>query len=129
MDKKDTRFRLIDALYIALMVLPLLGCMILKVLTTPQSEGISITGAQIYLTIPMPLMDLTITASQINSWAVMISILGLCLYMTHGLTVKPGSKTLNYVKEMQPVAGFIYPIYGLITKNADNPELAKAFLC
>ena len=43
-------------------------------------------------------------------------------------TVKPGSQTLNYVKEMQPVAGFIYPIYGLITANADNPELAKAFL-
>lgn len=43
-------------------------------------------------------------------------------------TVKPGEKTLNYVKEMKPVAGFIYPIYGLITANADNPELAKAFL-
>ena len=43
-------------------------------------------------------------------------------------TVKPGKKTLNYVKDMNPVAGFIYPIYGLITKNADNPELAKAFL-
>ncbi len=42
--------------------------------------------------------------------------------------VKPGGKTLNYVKEMQPVAGFIYPIYGLVTANADNPELAKAFL-
>ncbi|MBR4360276.1 MAG: extracellular solute-binding protein [Clostridia bacterium] len=43
-------------------------------------------------------------------------------------TVKPGEKTLDYVKEMTPVAGFIYPIYGLITSNADNPELAKAFL-
>ena len=43
-------------------------------------------------------------------------------------TVKPGEKTLNYVKDMKPVAGFIYPIYGLITANADNPELAKAFL-
>ena len=43
-------------------------------------------------------------------------------------TVKPGSKTLDYVKEMNPVAGFIYPIYGLITSNADNPDLAKAFL-
>lgn len=42
--------------------------------------------------------------------------------------VKEGEKTLNYVKEMEPVAGFIYPIYGLITANADNPELAKAFL-
>lgn len=35
---------------------------------------------------------------------------------------------LGYVEEMEPVAGFIYPIYGLLTSNADNPELAKAFL-
>lgn len=35
---------------------------------------------------------------------------------------------LGYVEEMEPVAGFIYPIYGLLTKNADNPDLAKAFL-
>ena len=43
-------------------------------------------------------------------------------------TKNPGNYTLNYVEDMTPVAGFIYPIYGLITKNADNPELAKAFL-
>ena len=92
MDKKDTRFRLLDALYIAMMIVPMLFCMVLKVLTTPQGEGISITGAQIYLTIPMPLMDLTITASQITSWAVMIAIFGLCLYLTHGLSVRPGTK-------------------------------------
>ncbi len=92
MKEKDTRFRLLDALYIALMILPLVACMVLKILTTPGGEGISITGAQIYLTIPMPLMDLTITSSQITSWAVMLSILGLCLYLTHGLTVRPGSK-------------------------------------
>ncbi|MCR4818537.1 MAG: extracellular solute-binding protein [Fretibacterium sp.] len=41
---------------------------------------------------------------------------------------KPGNFTLNYVEKMAPVAGFIYPIYGLITANADNPDLAKAFL-
>lgn len=35
---------------------------------------------------------------------------------------------LGYVDEMTPVAGFIYPIYGLLTKNADTPDLAKAFL-
>ena len=92
MKQKDTHFRLLDGIYIAMMVLPLLFCMVLKVLTTPQGEGISITGAQIYLTIPMPLMDLTITASQITSWAVMISILGLCLYLTHGLSVRPGTR-------------------------------------
>ncbi|MBQ4435742.1 MAG: F0F1 ATP synthase subunit A [Clostridia bacterium] len=66
--------------------------MVLKVLTTPQGEGITISGAQIYLTIPMPLMDLTITSSQITSWAVIIAILGLCLFLTHGLTVRPESK-------------------------------------
>ena len=92
MKQKDTHFRLLDGIYIAMMILPLLFCMVLKVLTTPQGEGISITGAQIYLTIPMPLMDLTITASQITSWAVMISILGLCLYLTHGLSVRPGTR-------------------------------------
>ena len=92
MKEKDTRFRLLDALYIAMMIVPMLGCMVLKVLTTPQGEGISITGAQIYLTIPMPVMDLTITSSQITSWAVMIAIFGLCLYLTHGLAVRPGTK-------------------------------------
>ena len=92
MKEKNTRFRLLDALYIAMMVVPLLACMVLKVLTTPQGEGITISGAQIYLTIPMPLMDLTITSSQITSWAVIIAILGLCLFLTHGLTVRPESK-------------------------------------
>ncbi|MCR5347585.1 MAG: hypothetical protein K6E38_07395 [Fretibacterium sp.] len=42
--------------------------------------------------------------------------------------LKPGNFTLNYVEKMSPIAGFIYPIYGLLTANADNPELAKAFL-
>ncbi len=92
MKEKNTRFRLLDALYIAMMVVPLLACMVLKVLTTPQGEGITISGAQIYLTIPMPLMDLTITSSQITSWAVIIAILGLCLFLTHGLNVRPESK-------------------------------------
>ncbi len=36
---------------------------------------------------------------------------------------------LDYAKEVNPVAGFVYPIYGLLVSNADNPELAKAFLC
>ena len=36
---------------------------------------------------------------------------------------------LLYAKdELKPTAGFIYPIYGLQVANADNPELAKAFL-
>jgi iron(III) transport system substrate-binding protein len=40
-----------------------------------------------------------------------------------------GVYNLLYSKDdVTPFAGFIYPIYGLQVKNADNPELAKAFL-
>jgi len=77
-----------DYALIAMMILPILACLVLKVLFTPESEGISITGAMIFLEIPAPVMPLIITESQVNSWAVMISILGLCLYLTHGLTAK-----------------------------------------
>ena len=77
-----------DYALIAMMILPILACMVLKVLFTPESEGISIAGAMIFLEIPAPVMPLIITESQVNSWAVMISILGLCLYLTHGLTAK-----------------------------------------
>lgn len=92
MRTKSRRFAAVDILLILMTVIPLLSVMVLKVLTTPQSEGISITGAQIYLTVPMPLQDLYITSAQINSWAVIISILGLCLYMTHGISVKGGTR-------------------------------------
>ena len=85
---KSTRFRMIDYALIAMMILPLLACLALKVLYTPETEGISISGAMIFLEIPAPVMPLIITESQVNSWAVMISILGLCLYLTHGLTAK-----------------------------------------
>ncbi|MBQ4436969.1 MAG: F0F1 ATP synthase subunit A [Clostridia bacterium] len=94
--------------------------MVLKVLTTPQGEGITISGAQIYLTIPMPVMDLTITASQITSWAVMIAILGLCLYLTHGLTVKPESKR-------QLVAEWaVEKVNGLVSENMGQRFMAFA---
>lgn len=92
MNRKSARFRAVDVLLIAMMILPLAAGMALKTLTTPASEGIEISGARIYFTIPMPVQDLPITESQVNSWLVMISILGLCLYLVHGITVKPGSK-------------------------------------
>ena len=88
MDKKRIRFLLVDIFYISLMVVPIILGMILKVLTTPMSEGIQITGAQIYFTIPMPIQNLVITSAQINSFLVMIGILGLCLFLTHGLKTK-----------------------------------------
>ena len=85
MKNKSVRFVVVDVLLILLMVLPLVAGMILKILFSPPSEGISITGALIYFTVPMPLQDLPITEAQVNSFFVVLTILGLCLYMTHGV--------------------------------------------
>lgn len=88
MNEKRRRLTAPDILYIAMMILPLLAGLVLKILTKPPSEGITITGAQIYLRVPMPIQDLLITESQINSWLVMIAIWGLCLFLTHGLKTR-----------------------------------------
>ena len=93
--ESKSRSRLVDFLLLLLIILPLVAAMVLKVCTTPDaplSEGVQISGAQIYFTIPLPLQDLPITEAQINSWAVMLSILGICLYLTHGIKVVPDSK-------------------------------------
>jgi len=92
MDSKNRRFAVVDFLLILMMLLPIIAAIVLKVLTTPPSDGISISGARIFFTIPMPIQDLPITESQINSWLIMISILGLCLYLTHGLKVRANTK-------------------------------------
>lgn len=89
---RSRRFRVIDALLILLIVLPLIVGIVLKVLTEPPSEGIAISGALVYFTIPMPKWDLPITESQVNSWLVLISIFGLCLYLTHGLSPTANTK-------------------------------------
>ena len=88
MNKKSRGFVFIDVLYICMMILPILAGIVIKVLTNPPSEGISINGARIFFSVPMPLQDLVITEAQVNSWLVIISIFGLCLYLTHGLKTK-----------------------------------------
>lgn len=89
---RKTRDRLVDILLLCMIILPFVAGILLKILTTPATEGIAIGGARIYFTIPMPVMDFPITESQVNSLIVMISLLGLCLYLTRGMTVVPGSK-------------------------------------
>ncbi|MBR4950142.1 MAG: F0F1 ATP synthase subunit A [Clostridia bacterium] len=59
--------------------------MVIKILTTPLSQGISISGARIFFSIPFPVQDLIITEAQLNSAFVLISILGVCLFLTHGI--------------------------------------------
>lgn len=85
MNKKTCRFVAVDLIYIAMMIIPIVLGITLKVLTTPPSEGITVSGARIYFTIPMPVMDLPITESQTNSVIVIVVMLFLCLYLTHGI--------------------------------------------
>ncbi len=92
METKNRRFVVLDRLYLVLAILPLVCGMVIKVLTTPASEGIEIAGARIYFTIPMPLQDLPITESQVNSWLVMLTIFWLCRWLVHGVTEKAATK-------------------------------------
>ena len=85
MNHMTRRFKVVDILYIVFMVIPVCFGLILKVLTTPVSDGITISGARIYFTLPMPVQNLPITESQVNSAIVIVSVLFLCLYLTHGI--------------------------------------------
>ena len=76
-----------------MMILPLVVGIVLKVLFTPETNGVEISGALIYFRWEgMPVMPLLITESEINSCLVMIRIFGLVLYLTHGLTEKAVNK-------------------------------------
>ena len=88
MKTKRKLFRLVDLCLLGMILLPLAAGIALQVLTQPASGGLEISGAYIYCTIPLPFQELPITESQVNSWLVMVSVLGLCLYLTHGLAPK-----------------------------------------
>lgn len=92
MKTKGFRFKALDALYILMMIVPIACGIALNVLTKPASDGITITGARIFFEIKLPLQNLPITEAQINSWLVMISVLGLCLFLSHGLKIRPEGK-------------------------------------
>ncbi len=92
MNARSLRFRAVDFLYLCMMILPLVAAMALKVCFSVSGDGVRIAGAQIYFTVPMPLMDMPLTEAQTNSWMVILSVWGLCLYMTHGLKVRADTK-------------------------------------
>ena len=89
---KSKSFIAVDVLLLLLAILPILALIVLKVLFTPASDGVQVTGALIYFTIPMPIQDFPVTESQVNSLAVLISLFALCLYLTHGLSARNPSK-------------------------------------
>lgn len=87
-EEKKTKFGFVDILLLILTVLPLIAGIVLKILFTPASDGIQIEGAMIYSEINMPFgTTMPITEAQINSWLVILSIMFLCIFLTHGMTV------------------------------------------
>ena len=111
MKAKTKRFIALDILYICMMILPILAGMVLKIITTPASEGIQISGALIFCELPAPIQPFLLTESQINSWLVMIAILGLCLYLTHGL------KTKEILKRQHVAEWIVEKVEALVTTN------------
>lgn len=119
--KSKTKFRIVDALYICMMVLPFVCGIVLKILFSPSTEGISITGALVYFEFDkMPLMPLYITEAQVNSVLVMIFIAGLGLYLTHGMKVVPDLKR-------QHIAEWIVEkVEGLVSDNMGDKYMSFA---
>ena len=82
--KNKIRFAIVDAIYIAMMVLPIALAITLKVLFTPEASGIVVSGARVFFEIPMPLQPFAVSEAMVNSWVAMMMITGLCLFLTHG---------------------------------------------
>lgn len=98
MKKEKGSFHAVDILLLGLTLLPLICGMLLYVLLEPSSEGIEIAGAKIYFTINMPIQDLPITESQVNSWLVIVSVFFLCLYLTHGISATHPTRRQHFVE-------------------------------
>ncbi len=111
MNTLSRRFKIIDTLYIIMMVLPLIAGIVLNLLTKPVSEGITISGARIFFTIPMPIQDFPVTESQINSLLVLITIFFVCLYLTHGLTERISLKRQHFAELI------VEKVDGLVNEN------------
>lgn len=92
MKRKSANFLVVDIILLLLAVLPMILGVALQILTKPASEGIEIAGARIYFTLKLPIQDLPITESQVNSWLVIFSVFWLCIYFTHGIAEKPRTK-------------------------------------
>jgi F-type H+-transporting ATPase subunit a len=83
--EKDRRFCIIDGLLLAGAVLPVLAGVVLRILTKPLEEGITVSGAGVFFEIPLPLQPLPVTEAQVNSVIVIVTLFFLCRYLTHGI--------------------------------------------
>ena len=119
MKKTSLRFRITDAFYVSMMIIPIVFGIVLKVLTKPATEGINISGAGIYFSIPMPLQDFIVTESQVNSLIATLVILFFCLFITHGLTEKAELKRQHFAELI------VEKIDGMVLENMG--EFFKGF--
>ena len=90
--KKSKKFILLDIIYLLLVAAGLLFAILLKVLFTPVSEDINISGALVFFTVKLPFWDLPVSETQVNSFVVIWSLFWLCRYITHGISVRGGLK-------------------------------------
>ena len=111
MNSKSLRFKIVDIIYIAMMILPILFGIVLQVLTDPATEGITITGAKIFFEIPMPLQNFVITEAQVNSVIALVVIFGFCLYITHGIKEKIELKRQHFAELI------VEKVDGLVEEN------------
>lgn len=88
--KSNKKFLILDIFYLALVLSGFIFAIVLKVLFTPLSDDIDISGALVFFTVKLPLWDLPVTETQINSLVVIWSLFWLCRYLTHGISVKGG---------------------------------------
>ncbi len=120
MKTKSKSFVFADVLFILMMTVPVIVGMVLKILLTPGSEDIVISGAQIYFTLKMPLQDLPITESQVNSLIVIITVIGLCLFLTHGIRA-------NVKTRRQLLAEFLVEkVEGMVNSNMGDYFMSYA---
>ena len=90
--KNGKKFLIKDILYLSLMLSGFALGIVLKVLFTPQSDDINISGALVFFTLKLPLWDLPVTETQVNSLIVIWSLFWFCRYLTHGISVRGGLK-------------------------------------
>lgn len=108
---KNLKFKVVDIFYIVMMILPIAFAVALQVLTEPPSTEITITGARIFFTIPMPLQDFPVTESQVNSAMVLITLFFFCRFITHGISEKADLKR-QHIAELA-----VEKIDGMVIEN------------
>lgn len=109
--KTNLKFKILDIIYIVMMIVPIACGMVLNLLTEPLSDGITVTGARIFFTIPMPLQDFPVTESQVNSALVTVTILFFCLYLAHGVSERIDLKRQHFAEMI------VEKIDGLVMEN------------